>query len=63
MSTDLEKRLDAVCESLDIQRNEFDQAAKCLIEAIQVMHERVERVEQWMLEKNKLRSVKTKART
>lgn len=61
MNDELEQRLDAVCESLDVQKAEFEAAAKCCVEAIQGMNHRLERVEKWMLEKNRLKLEKIKA--
>lgn len=63
MNCDLEKRLDAVCESLEAQKYEFEEAAKLCVEAFHGMSQRLERVERWMAEKNKLKLAKTKART
>ncbi len=55
---DLEKRLDAVCESMESAQNEFNQAAQCLAEALSGTHERLERIETWI----KNQSSQTKAR-
>jgi len=63
MIDDLEKRLDAVCESLAHQKNEFEEAARLCVEALHGMSQRVERLEKWMTEKNRLKLEKTKART
>lgn len=63
MSVDLERRLDAVCESLEEQKNEFEEAAKMCVEAFHGMHQRLERIEQWMEAKNQLKAEKTKVRT
>lgn len=63
MNDDLEKRLDAVCESLESQKFEFEEAAKCCVEAIYGMDQRLERLEKWMEEKNKLKMEKIKALT
>ncbi len=54
MTEDLERRLDAVCESLDKQKFEFEEAAKCCVEAIQGMNERLERLEKWMANQEKV---------
>ncbi|CEG60954.1 hypothetical protein [Legionella micdadei] len=51
--TDLEKRLDAVCESLESQRQEFEEACHLVVEAINNMSQRVERIEKWMLNKER----------
>lgn len=61
--TDLEKRFDAVCESLEEKRQEFEEACQLLVDAIGALNNRVERIEKWMLEKNKLKLVKEKTRT
>ena len=63
MNCDLEKRLDAVCESLEIQTHEFEDAAKLCVEAFHGMNQRLERIEKWMADKNKLKLAKIKART
>jgi exonuclease VII small subunit len=51
MSVDLEKRLDAVCESLEEQKHEFEEGAKICVEAMYGMHQRLERIEKWMKER------------
>jgi hypothetical protein len=43
--SDLEQRLDAVCESMELAKAEFEQATQCCVEAIQGMNRRVERLE------------------
>jgi tetrahydromethanopterin S-methyltransferase subunit G len=48
MSEDLEKRLDAVCESMDTAKTEFDEATKCLVESLTSIHERLENIEKWI---------------
>jgi hypothetical protein len=63
MNADLERRLDAVCDSLEYQKNEFEEAARLCVEALHGMSQRLERVEKWMTEKNKLKLEKTKAHT
>lgn len=53
MTTDvyeLESRLNAVLESLEAERKDFEEGAKLCVEAIHGMHERLERIEKWMLE-------------
>jgi prefoldin subunit 5 len=60
MTNDLATRLDDVCESLERQRKEFEEAILLCGEIIKNMSERMERVEQWMLEKNKLKLAKIK---
>lgn len=40
-------------ELLDKSRDEFKQAAQCLIDALSHIHERLERVEKWMQENKK----------
>lgn len=63
MNNDLEKRLDAVCDSLHAQKMEFEEAAKCCVEAMEGINKRLERVEKWMLEKNKLKLERIKIPT
>lgn len=46
--SDLEQRLDAVCESLESARAEFNQASQCVVEALTGTHERLERIESWI---------------
>jgi len=53
MNDDLQRRLNAVCESLDSQRQEFEEACNLVVEAIKEMSKRVERIEKWMLIKEK----------
>ena len=48
MSKDLENRLDAVCESLDASKEEFNQATQCLVESLTAIHERLELIEKWI---------------
>ena len=48
MSEDLEKRLDAVCESMELSAADYDQSTKCLVEALQGIHERLENIEKWI---------------
>lgn len=63
MNKDLENRLDAMCESLELQKNEFEEAAKCCVEAIQGMNQRIERIEKWMIDIARVEGQKTKALT
>lgn len=63
MNVDLEKRLDAVLESLELQKNEFEEGATMCVEALHGMHQRLERIEKWMETVNELNLEKTKART
>lgn len=46
--SDLEQRLDAVCESLESAQSEFNQGTQFLIEAFTGIHERLERIEKWI---------------
>jgi hypothetical protein len=48
MIADLEKRLDAVCDSMESAENEFKQATQCLVEALEGIHQRMERIEKWI---------------
>lgn len=45
---DLEQRLDVVCKSLECAQAEFSQATQCVIEALAGTHERLERIEKWI---------------
>lgn len=47
---EIEKRVDAICESLESQKFEFEEAAKLCVEAVQGLHLRMERIEKWILE-------------
>jgi hypothetical protein len=53
MIADLERRLDAVCESFEASEAEFNQATKCLVESLQGIHLRLERIEKWILDREK----------
>ena len=46
--SDLEQRLNAVCDSLMAAQKEFEQGAECCVQAIHGMHERMERIEKWI---------------
>jgi len=46
--SDLEQRLDAVCESMDAAKAEFEQSTQCLVEALTGIHQRLERIEKWI---------------
>ena len=48
MIEDLEKRLDAVCESMESAAAEYNQSTQCLVEALTGIHERLERIEKWI---------------
>ena len=54
MSADLEKRLDAVCESMDGSIKDFDTATKLCIDALTAVHQRIERLEQWMMKQEEI---------
>ena len=41
-------RLDAVCELMESEAAEYNQATRCLVEALQGIHERLERIEKWI---------------
>lgn len=45
---DLEQRLDAVCESMESAAADYNQSTQCLAEALQGIHERMERIEKWI---------------
>lgn len=45
---DVEQRIDAVCESMDLAKAEFEQATQLLVESLKAIHERLERVEKWI---------------
>lgn len=46
--SDWEQRLDAVCESMDLAKAEFEQATQCLVDSLKAFHERLERIEKWI---------------
>jgi tetrahydromethanopterin S-methyltransferase subunit G len=48
MIDDLEKRLDAVCESMESAATDYNQSTQCLVEALTGIHERLERIEKWI---------------
>ncbi len=48
---DLKKKVDLLDQLLEKQKFEFEEAAKCCVEAIHGMCQRLERIEKWMLEK------------
>ena len=45
---DLEKRLDAVCESMESAAADYSQSTQCLVDALTGIHERLERIEKWI---------------
>ncbi len=49
----LEQRLEAISESTLTQCKEFEDAVMMVAEAIKGMHERMERIEKWILTKEK----------
>ncbi len=55
MSSSLKNRLNAVYKSLEKQKLEFEEAAKCCVEIIQGMNERLERIEKWMESQEKVK--------
>jgi vacuolar-type H+-ATPase subunit I/STV1 len=66
MIKELEQRLDVICESLEGQKEEFEEAATLCAQAINGMNQRVERIEKWMENVNQLRKInreKIKAHT
>ena len=46
--SDLEQRLDAVCETMDEAKNEFEQATHCLVESLTAIHQRLGNIESWI---------------
>lgn len=46
--SDLEQRLDAVCESMESAAADYSQSTQCLVEALTGIHERLERIEKWI---------------
>lgn len=46
--SDLEQRLNVICDSLAVAQKEFEQGAECCVQVIQGMHERLERIEKWI---------------
>lgn len=46
--SDIEKRLDKVCKSMESAQAEFNQATQCLVEALTTIHERLENIEKWI---------------
>jgi uncharacterized protein with von Willebrand factor type A (vWA) domain len=46
--SDLEQRLDAVCESMESAAADYIQSTQCLVEALQGIHQRIERLEKWI---------------
>ncbi len=50
----LEQRLEAVCESMESATADYYQSAQCLVEALQGIHERLERIEKWIESEKKL---------
>ncbi len=48
MIADLEKRLDAICESTTLAEKEFYEATQCLVESLQGINQRMERIEKWI---------------
>lgn len=52
--SDLEQRLDAVCESMDVSKSEFEQATQCLVDSLTTIHERLEQIEKWIMDAKKV---------
>ena len=48
MTVELEKRLDAVCDSMASAQDDYEHATKFLAEALTGLHERLERLEKWI---------------
>ncbi len=49
-----ERRLDALLDSLEAMRLEYEETIKCCVEVIQGVNARLERLEQWMAKKENL---------
>lgn len=64
MIADLERQVDAICESMEQAKDEFEQAAILCAEAIKGIHDRLERIETWMQKEQdaKVEKAKTKIR-
>ena len=54
MSLSLEKKLIEICAALEKAQAEFNIATDCCVKAIEGMHERMERVEKWILDHENL---------
>ena len=46
--SDLEQRLDAICESMESAASDYNQSTQCLVEALTGIHERLENIEKWI---------------
>lgn len=46
--SDLEQRLDAVCELMESAAADYMQSTQYLVEALQGIHQRMERLEKWI---------------
>jgi tetrahydromethanopterin S-methyltransferase subunit G len=46
--SDLEQRLDAICESMESAATDYNQSTQCLVEALTGIHERLENIEKWI---------------
>ncbi len=46
--SDLEQRLDAICESMESAKTEYEQSTQCLVEALTGFHQRLEYIEKWI---------------
>jgi len=53
MTDDLIRKLDTAIAALELQAQGFDEGTKCCFDALRHMSERVERLEQWMIEEKK----------
>ena len=51
----MSEELSRLRSELDKSRREFDVAATCLVQALEAFNQRMERVEQWIVESQKNR--------
>ncbi|HMG15607.1 MAG TPA: hypothetical protein VK590_09180 [Saprospiraceae bacterium] len=54
MSLSLEERLIDICSALEKAQAEFNIATDCCVTAIEGMHQRMERVEKWIIDHENL---------
>lgn len=50
--SDLEQRLDAICESMESEKTKYEQSTQCLVEALTGFHQRMEYMEKWIESQN-----------
>lgn len=46
--SDLEQRLDAICETMESAQTGFNEATQCVVTALTGVHERLENIEKWI---------------